>query len=224
MASPLDICNLALAHLGAEANLNSIDPPEGSVEAELCARFYPMARDSLLEAHPWNFATRRALLAQLAGWSFAQWEYAYALPGDCLKVLSVLSSEATDDYQASLTGAVYPEWTAGGLALPTVAPQEFAVETDEDGRVILLTHQADALVRYIALIADTTRFSPIFVMTLSWHLAGMLAGPVLKGSEGAAQAQKCAQMMQFYLNQAVSSDMSQRNTQLEVSVGWMSGR
>ena len=65
MASEVDICNLALAHLGDSATVASINPPEGSAQAEMCQRFYPIARDSLLEMHNWGFATRRKALAQL---------------------------------------------------------------------------------------------------------------------------------------------------------------
>ena len=60
MASEVDICNLALSHLGDTATIASLDPPEGSAQAEHCARFYPIARDSLLEMHAWGFATSRA--------------------------------------------------------------------------------------------------------------------------------------------------------------------
>ena len=60
MSSEVAICNLALAHLGDSATVASIDPPEGSAQSEHCARFYPIARDALLEMHAWKFATRRA--------------------------------------------------------------------------------------------------------------------------------------------------------------------
>ena len=60
MASDVEICNLALSHLGDTATVASIDPPEGSAQAEHCARFYPIARDALLEKHDWSWATRRS--------------------------------------------------------------------------------------------------------------------------------------------------------------------
>ena len=62
MASEVDICNLALGHLGDNATVSSISPPEGSAQAEHCARFYPIARDALLEMHNWNFAMRLSLI------------------------------------------------------------------------------------------------------------------------------------------------------------------
>ena len=60
MATEIDICNLALAHLGDDATIASIKPPEGSAQAEHAARYYPIARNSLLESHTWNFAAKRA--------------------------------------------------------------------------------------------------------------------------------------------------------------------
>ena len=43
MATEVDICNLALAHLGDDATIATIKPPEGSAQAEKAARFYPIA-------------------------------------------------------------------------------------------------------------------------------------------------------------------------------------
>ena len=72
MATEVDICNLALAHLGDDATIASINPPEGSAQAEKAARFYPIARNTLLELHSWNFAScKRAFIP----WSF-KWIYA----------------------------------------------------------------------------------------------------------------------------------------------------
>jgi len=78
MASIVDICNLALSHLGDSATVSSIDPPEGSAQADLCARFFPIALASLLEAHSWGFATRRVALAPLA---ISADSFGAALPG-----------------------------------------------------------------------------------------------------------------------------------------------
>ena len=66
MASEVDICNVALGHLGDEAAISAIDPPDGSVQASHCARIYPMARDELIEMHNWRFAVKRKALALLA--------------------------------------------------------------------------------------------------------------------------------------------------------------
>ena len=88
MATEVDICNLALSKLGDEANLHSIDPPDGSTQADHCARWYPIARDKALQCFPWSFATRRVEPAKLME-STADGLNAFDLPAKCLRVLSV---------------------------------------------------------------------------------------------------------------------------------------
>lgn len=206
MSSEVDICNLGLAHLGDEATVSSINPPEGSAQAAHCSRFYPMARDSLLEMHNWGFATRRAVLAQLTN-DRAEWLFAYALPSSTLKVLSVLPPGATDELIAS--GAY--------------APQRYTLASAASGKV-LYTNQENAILLYTVAVSDTTQFSPLFKLTLSWYVASMLAGPVLKGDVGAAEAKRCMQMVGAYLKQAKESDSNQRNVRPAPSVPWIAGR
>jgi hypothetical protein len=74
------------------------------------------------------------------------------------------------------------------------------------------------------LITDSTKFDALFVLTLSWHLASMLAGPIMKGDAGAAEAKRCIQMMAGYLQTAKASDSNQRNIKPEHIVPWTSGR
>ena len=207
MASGGDIANLALGHLGDNATVASLDPPEGSAQAEHCARFYPIARDTLLEMHPWRFALRRTLLAELTN-EFDQWEYSYAKPNDCLRALAVMSPEVTDDLAAS------------GL----VTPQPFVCEVDSDGADVILTNQEDAMLRYVARVEDTTKFSPLFVVTVSWFMSSMLAGPIIKGDAGAAEAKRCLEMMRMFLSKAIESDANERRTVLTHTPSWMQGR
>ena len=201
MSSVVDICNLALSHLGDTATVASIDPPEGSSQAEHCARFYPAARDALLEIFNWNFATRRATLALLTADSW-DWAYAYAKPADALKMLAVLPAGASSDAEGA----------------------EYDIETDTDGATVILTDSEDASLRYIAYVTDTTKFPPLFVMALSWQLASMLAGPILKGDAGAAEAKRCAGLAQAYLAQAAQSDANQRKVRPVHNPAWMAAR
>ncbi len=219
MASVVDICNLALAHLGDNATVASISPPEGSAQAEHCARFYPIARDSLLNMHAWSFAMRRASLAAVAN-AWSTWQYAYALPADCLTAMAVLAPDAADDYSTHFTPPSAPTWYfAPTVAAGTYAPQNFTVEAG-----VVYTNQENAVLRYLGLEVDTTRYPPLFVMALSWHLASMLAGPLIKGDVGAAEARRCTSMMAAYLAQARSNDSAERQIKPEHIVGWVAGR
>lgn len=53
------ICNSALIKLGAE-RITSLS--DDSKEAQLCNEQYAKIRDALIYGHPWNFATRSAVL------------------------------------------------------------------------------------------------------------------------------------------------------------------
>jgi hypothetical protein len=201
MASVVDICNLALARLGDNATVASIDPPEGSAQAEHCARFYPIARDSLLETHPWKFALRRARLARLAGDSW-NWSFAYACPADAITLLAVLPPEAASDADT----------------------QEFEVEAGADGHARILTHQAHACLRYVLRATDPSAYSPLFVDALAWLLASYLAGPVIKGDAGGAMAKTCLQSFLLAVSNARVSDANQRKARPEHTPAWIAGR
>lgn len=174
MASAVDICNMALGHLGDQAIVSSINPPDQSVQAGLCATFYPIARDAVLERHPWSFATKRALLQAVANADQpTSWEYSYALPAQCLVPLKVLPEEYTSDQQS----------------LP------FAVETLSTGdKVVYCNYKAPTML-FIAAVTDTTKFSMLFVVALSRLLASFLAGSRIKGTTGIKLSQA---QLEFY--------------------------
>lgn len=222
MASEVDICNLALGHLGDAATVSSIDPPEGSAQAEHCSRFYPIARDSLLELHAWNFATTRVQLASLgSGWP--EWQYCYASPTDAINLLAVLDPNAANDYSVGNNFG----FTQSGIPLVgsgTYTPQPFSQETLADGTLVIYTNQENAVLRYTRSVTDTTIFSPLFVDALTWYLASYLAGPIIKGDQGAAEAKRCMQMAVGMLAKATASDANQRRTQIAPNVGWIAGR
>ena len=201
MASEVDICNLALARLGDNATVASINPPEGSAQAEHCERFYPVARDALLEKHPWRFAVRRVRLAKL-NTETGTWAYAYAEPSDVVRLLTVLPASAASDADS----------------------HDYEAESSRNGTPTLLTDLDNASLRYVARITDTTVFSPLFVDALAWLLASYLAGPVLKGTEGASMTKTCLELFSLLFSQAAASDSNQRQIRLEHDPAWISGR
>lgn len=215
MSSEVEICNLALSHLGDSATVASIDPPEGSAQAEHCQRWYPIARNSLLQMQDWDFATTRGLLAELVN-PFPQWRYAYARPSDCLKVLGVLPADATGDIASTFPrDRFFSNTVAEQCTIYT--PQDFTTETDAvSGGQIILTNQRGALVRYTRLVTDTSKFSPLFTDTLGWYLASYLAGPVLKGETGINVGQAMLKIaLGLMSNAAVSSANQQDQRQVQ---------
>ena len=226
MASEVDIANLALAHLGDTATVSSLNPPEGSAQAEHCARFYPIVRNSLLERYQWGFATKRILLAQLPlDAANTEWQYSYAAPSDLLNVISILASDASDDNNASSSVSTAYDWANfRDSSRLGYAPQQFACEVNADGVNVIYTNQANAMLRYTALISDSSKFSPLFVDCLGWLLAAYIAGPLIKGDVGAAMGKECMSAFQRVYSLAIVSDSNQRKVNPVHVVGWINNR
>lgn len=170
MASVVQICNMALSHIGSEALVVAIDPPDGSAEAGYCRTFFGLARTELLEPGNWNFSLKRATIAQVANESDV-WAYAYTLPSDCLRPLRILRP---------------------GTAATTFTVDDVSVQLDDresapydiEGSV-LFTNEDEAVLVYVRDVTDTGRYTASFTSALSYLLASYLSGPIIKGNEGA---------------------------------------
>jgi hypothetical protein len=203
MASEVDISNLALSHLGDDASVSSIDPPEGSAQAEHCARFYPMARDAAIQSADWSFAARRVLLAELVSES-DQWDYCYAKPTDALVIRAILPQDASGDDPAY--------------------QQEYAIEVNSAGVEVIYTDQPLAIAKYTKRITDPGVFPPMVVQGISWLLASMVAGPLIKGDAGRAAALNCSKMSVGWLGKAMEVDKNQRKTSRDFKPSWIEAR
>lgn len=170
MASVVQLCNMALSHIGSEARVSSINPPDGSVEAGHCATFYDLARTELLEPGNWAFSLKRATLAKVANPSTV-WAYAYAKPSNCLRALRIL--------RPSIAAAVRTR----NLAFEPHTDDRGGAAFDVEGDVIL-TNEPDAVLLYVQDVIDSTKFPVSFTSALSYLLASYLAGPIIKGNEG----------------------------------------
>lgn len=85
-----EICSRALIKVGANV-ISSFD--EDTTEAEVASLLYESTRDALLSSHPWTFATKMRALDKLTSAPVADYDHAYQLPNDCLRVVSVGSSD-----------------------------------------------------------------------------------------------------------------------------------
>lgn len=169
MASDVQLCNAALSHIGSEARVSSISPPDGSVEAGHCAAFYDLARTELLEPGNWNFALKRIALAQTTNLSDA-WAYAYVKPSDCQRALRVL--------RPNVTVTVFTQDTA---AAHTDDRDSAAFDIEGD---VLYSNEPNAALVYVRDVTDTNKFTASFNTAFGYLLASYLAGPILKGNEG----------------------------------------
>lgn len=219
MASQVDVCNLALAHCGDAAQVTSLDPADGSPQAGHCARFYPMAVQSILEMHPWGFATLRVALA-LSTQTSSEWEYVYIGPLDVANYLVVMDPNVEDQFVTQIPQVgMWPNSLTTQVGVPT--PQPFVVETDTNGNDLIYTNQQDAILLYTTTAAlDPTKWSPLFTEAVSYKLASFLAGPLIKGQEGRQVASAMSQAFERVLSKAINSDANQRRVQPASTTPW----
>lgn len=89
--SDVQICNSALIKVGTDL---IITLEEDNKRARVCKHQYPLLRDEVLRAHPWNFATARVQLAEvLPAPTFGEYEKWFELPDDCLRVLNIINGD-----------------------------------------------------------------------------------------------------------------------------------
>lgn len=195
MASVVQICNMALSHIGSEARVVSISPPDGSVESGHCATFYDLARTELLEPGSWAFSLKRASLPEVTNASEA-WAYAYAKPSDCLRALRILRPAV---------GVTVFTQDARDFQINDNDSADFEIEGD-----VLYANEPDAVLVYVQDVTDSTKFPATFTAALSFLLAGYLAGPIVKGNEGAklGDAMRGRAMAAAELSAAASANAS----------------
>ena len=91
MSSETDVSNVALRLIGQPTIINRTD---GSSTSNIVDDTFDDVRDDLLRSHPWNFATKRVKLAQSSTAPVFEFDYAYPLPADWLRTISVHSNDA----------------------------------------------------------------------------------------------------------------------------------
>ena len=86
MASVVNICNSALNLLGASTIAALTDDTKN---ARLCNQRYEPVRNRVFRSHAWNCLHKRVQLAQNSTAPVVEYDHAYALPSDCLRVLKI---------------------------------------------------------------------------------------------------------------------------------------
>lgn len=151
MQSQISICNRALARMGQTRFIRALD--EASEEAETLRLHYDPVRRALLSDRVWRFATMLSPLPELTA-SVPGWEYVYAAPAGCLRVVAVTPATAPDD-----SGAPFET-----VRLPS-------------GRAVL-ANVPNALCRYVYDVSDPMEFPPLFADALAWRLALEISAPL----------------------------------------------
>jgi hypothetical protein len=198
----VEICNLALTHIGQRAQVSSIEPVDGSAESTYCAVYYPVARDLVLEMHNWSFCMTRAALALTVEPLFG-WLYAYVKPNDSIKIIGVYPPDSPGDIGYPRMSAGYCSYEYANYDNGQRTSQAFV---EEQG--LILTDQESAYARYKQKITDTSKYSTMVSMTISYQLAALLAGPMIKGDAGTNKAKEMLALMSNYLGKAKAENAS----------------
>ena len=98
MASVVNMCNSALNLLGASTIAALTDDTKN---ARLCNQRYEPVRNRVFRSHAWNCLHKRVQLAQNSTAPIVEYDHAYALPSDCLRVLKIHNG-TTDSIASAL--------------------------------------------------------------------------------------------------------------------------
>lgn len=187
MASLVEICSLALSHLGSSPIIG-FPPVDNSPKAVLCAASYPFNRDAALRAYPWNCAKYRAALSPDIVYSPWVTGHSYSV-GDIVSVVECvyrcLISHTSGVFATDLSNGKWERITPFGYtyqySLPTDpwclwVPKILNEELDYsvEGRK-LLSNEATVEIVYIRRIIDTNLFDSLLAEVIAARLAHSLA-------------------------------------------------
>lgn len=168
----IEICNLALARIGA-ATIDRLN--EASEQARACNQFYDSCRRAALRNFPWSFATRRVKLTLIADKQF-DYEYAYRYPTGAIFIRKLFDAEHG--------------WP--------IKDPKYQIISDISGKEIL-TNMELAGCEYTADIEDASLFDPEFCEALAWKLGSEIA---MRITGNVQMAQYCTQNYEHYITEA----------------------
>ena len=159
MATPTDIVNVALRRIGA--NRISSLTQDSNKEAVAARDLYDEARRDLLNLCNWNFAVKRATLTKSATAPAFGYDYAYPLPADFIRMISVHPHDDDD----------------------SIIPYRLEFQSSDDR--VLVTDSNQIYIKYVFDQEDANLMSAAFRDALSWRLARDFAGALSKSTAAA---------------------------------------
>ncbi|PDT71736.1 hypothetical protein CO683_00830 [Bradyrhizobium ottawaense] len=160
MATETELVNAALRKGGGAKRILDMTDSVGS--AGIAADVLAFERDELLRSGVWNFAVTRIQLGQMAAEPVFGWTYAYALPSDCERVVSVHDN-------ADGTGAV---------------PYKIESVLQVDGSYVnaIVTDASAIYLRYCRQITDPNLMTASFRQMLILRMAKIFAISIAKSN------------------------------------------
>ena len=152
MATKTSIANIAIGRIGS-TRITDIDV-DTSNEAIKARDLFDDARDDVLRAHTWNFATRRQKLAQLVEKPEFGYDFAYTLPTGFLRVVSVHGSDQLRDH---------------------IEYKLENIDVASTGTQVLVSNWNQVYLRYIVRVTDVNLMTPDFRQCFAYYMASDLA-------------------------------------------------
>jgi hypothetical protein len=152
-SSPTEICNMALGKIAA-ARINTLDS-DGSTEAKACRLQYQHSINTLLERFQWSFATTRKDLSRLQDNPPTEWESAWQLPPDLVRLIRVTARE------------------------PQNPVRNFAIE----GRKLLLNGADQVSIVYVTNSVPVPYWPSLFVDAAIFQLAANICADINKSED-----------------------------------------
>lgn len=174
MATKTEIANMALSFLGVGFTIQNLDTDK-SEEANSCRIFYETAKDKVMRAVSWPFASTVVQLQLVASDPTTEWDYSYRYPSDCEYFRRILSDYRSDS-----------QWTK--------IPYRIVKDTSGTGKLIYTDREA-AYGEYTLKDVSEGEYAPEFVFSLAYLLASLIAGQITQGDRQGLRNE----MMQMYM-------------------------
>jgi hypothetical protein len=194
--APIDICNQALASIGARSTIASFD--EDSEAARNCSLQYESTLKQLLRAAQWGFCRRYANLAVLKAapgtqtptvtsatwddsWPPPGWLYSYAYPSDCIQMRYVVVQAMDADTGISLFPVSAVSYMGPAYAGAPVKWMKTNDKIGEQEAIVIACNERNAIGCYTVYEPNPDVWDASFIQAMIAALGAQLA-PALTGS------------------------------------------
>jgi hypothetical protein len=180
LATPVEICNLALVGYLGKTSISSFG--QGSVEAQRCSVFYPIAIDEIAVASDWTFLRETVALASVANDLSEAYTDAYTFPVRAKKLMYLFEPDR-----------------------PKVAVKDYLI-----GSGLIYCNMSPAYARYITLEdRGPEKWSLHFKKAVAAKVAELLAPSMTRRS---SDVDAMRSMAVQELSRAIEVDASQEHT------------
>lgn len=216
--------------------MSSVNPSDGSVEANACSVLFTPTFEALGRAAHWNCLGREVALSLYAAASGTPenpdgttlpippipWMYAYSYPSDCLDVRYIVPSFPTNN------GSSTPQTTinnAAGSYLPSGGQIPYKVQTvldaNQNSLLVILTNQDLATCVYTTNLQNPANWDSLFQEAIVASLGAYLV-PAL--SLSLPLMQLSIQTAERAIAQARAADGNEGVTVMDHLPDWMAAR